>query len=557
MVETLHIYTRVSTSSQEEEGTSLDTQKELGIECAKKLKFKHRVWNEGGQSSARDDLVNRPVLTELLNKIDEGEVQHLYVWNTDRLSRNVATWGMIRLKLITNDVTLHTPTGKQLLSDPATNMLIGIMGEVAQYDNQLRTERFRLGKLKRIREGGWMGGPPPYGYSLEDSKLLPNEDEVRWVKFIFENYSKGMSVDDIRTELLNNGVVTRRGKPIWSHGSIDALLQNTHYGGYYNYTDKKSGEKIRVSCPSILDATLIKSANESRESRRYGKSGTKRVKTSGQKYTYLLTDLLMCTECGCRFGGHRKTKQTSYYECLQKVGKFKTKGTDRFINCGSNRNLRIDVTDQVVWNSVIDVLSKSHLFKETVKQETPGNRSVQKSTSDLKKLQRKIDGIDSEITKVTDSIVNLNTERLIGNLHQQDIEKVIRNLEKHRLNLETDRESLASQMQQENENRVWIDWLKEFGKRIDDLRDPSLSVEEKKRFLEGVVDQIDVSSVDTQTHELQIKFAFPYVGDKLVRDTGKGKTARSTVKGGRKVKKVRTNLLKKSVKSRGTSAFIQ
>jgi len=112
-------------------------------------------------------------------------------------------------------------------------------------------------------------------------------------------------------------------------------------------------------------------------------------------------------------------------------------------------------------------------------------------------------------------------------------------------------------MQQENENRVWIDWLKEFGKRIDDLRDPSLSVEEKKRFLEGVVDQIDVSSVDTQTHELQIKFAFPYVGDRLVRDTGKGKTARSTVKGGRKVKKVRTNLLKKSVKSRGTSAFIQ
>ena len=112
MVDTLHIYTRVSTSSQEEEGTSLDTQKELGIECAKKLKFKHRVWNEGGQSSAKDDLFNRPVLTELLNKIDEGEVDHLYVWNTDRLSRNIATWGMIRLKLITNEVTLHTPTGK-------------------------------------------------------------------------------------------------------------------------------------------------------------------------------------------------------------------------------------------------------------------------------------------------------------------------------------------------------------------------------------------------------------------------------------------------------------
>ena len=35
--DTLHIYTRVSTSSQEEEGTSLETQLELGIEGASKL----------------------------------------------------------------------------------------------------------------------------------------------------------------------------------------------------------------------------------------------------------------------------------------------------------------------------------------------------------------------------------------------------------------------------------------------------------------------------------------------------------------------------------------
>ena len=35
MKETLHIYTRVSSVSQEEEGTSLETQLELGIERSK------------------------------------------------------------------------------------------------------------------------------------------------------------------------------------------------------------------------------------------------------------------------------------------------------------------------------------------------------------------------------------------------------------------------------------------------------------------------------------------------------------------------------------------
>ena len=97
-METLHIYTRVSTTAQEEGGTSLETQKELGIKRAKSLGFKHRVWNEGGQSSSHDDLENRPVLVELLSLIDEGEVKHLYVFNTDRLSRNQKTWGMIRYK---------------------------------------------------------------------------------------------------------------------------------------------------------------------------------------------------------------------------------------------------------------------------------------------------------------------------------------------------------------------------------------------------------------------------------------------------------------------------
>ena len=191
MSDILHIYTRVSTSSQEEEGTSLETQLELGVQRAEKLGMDHKVWNEVARSSSKDDLSNRPVLTDLLQQVDDGEVQHLYVWNTDRLSRNLNTWGMIRFKLIKNEVTLHTPTGKQILSDPQTNLMLGIMSEISQYDNQLRTERFRLGKLKRIRQGGWMGGPPPYGYSLDNSKLVSNEEEQKWVKHIFESYKNG------------------------------------------------------------------------------------------------------------------------------------------------------------------------------------------------------------------------------------------------------------------------------------------------------------------------------------------------------------------------------
>jgi len=91
MKQTLHIYTRVSTSIQEDDGTSLDTQRDLGVERAKTLGMKHRVWNEGSRSSSKDDLSNRPILTELLQDVQDGKVKHLYVWNTDRLSRIIQT----------------------------------------------------------------------------------------------------------------------------------------------------------------------------------------------------------------------------------------------------------------------------------------------------------------------------------------------------------------------------------------------------------------------------------------------------------------------------------
>ena len=98
MKDTLHIYTRVSTGVQEEKGTSLSSQKEGGISYSNKHGFKYKVWNEGSQSSSKDDLDNGPVLTQLLHEVDEGNIKHIYVYNPERLSHNQNTWGFIRYK---------------------------------------------------------------------------------------------------------------------------------------------------------------------------------------------------------------------------------------------------------------------------------------------------------------------------------------------------------------------------------------------------------------------------------------------------------------------------
>ena len=122
MKEILHIYTRVSSAVQEE-GTSLETQKELGIKKSKELGMKYQIWNEGAASSHHENLTNRPKISELLFDIEKGNIKHLFVYNKDRLSRNDQTQFLIKNAIIKNGVMLYTKDGTYDLNNPTDKLL--------------------------------------------------------------------------------------------------------------------------------------------------------------------------------------------------------------------------------------------------------------------------------------------------------------------------------------------------------------------------------------------------------------------------------------------------
>ena len=544
--EVLHIYTRVSTVSQADKGTSLVEQRDAGIKRSKELGFSYKVWNEGGKSSSHDDLANRPILDDLLRQVDKGFIKHLYVWNTDRLSRNLMTWGMIRTSLIRNDVHLHTPTGEQILSDEVTNMVIGILSEVSQYDNRLRTQRTRLGKLRRVKDNFWMGGPPPFGYSLKDHKLVVNKSESDWVKRIFEWYAGGFSNLQIRNELLKNGVLTKRGNAVWSLGSIVALLDNTHYVGHYTYRDKKEGGEIECTCPRLISETLFQKVQQLKKQRSYGNSSQGRVTGEVRKHSYLLTTLLRCGHCGSLYYGNKKphSKQLSYYSCSQKTNKFRD--TKKKPLCSTYRNVNIETTDEKVWGLVVDVISNSVLFKEGIKQQVFNDQRPLSSPTEKKKILRQIETLNKDLELIEEVIVNRQTESLILDVKGEKDPtslRVLENLKKKRSNLQLEVEELTKRVEGETQSKLWIDWLKEFRLKLDKLDE--LSTEEKKRFLTGIVKEITLTQVDKQTHNIEVEFLFPYVGDKLAPKKNHGKSVGYKIIEGVTTKKVTTNLLKK------------
>ena len=203
---TLHIYTRVSTVAQADEGMSLSVQEEMGKKRAKELGFTPITWNEGGKSSNHEEIDKREKLSAVYNKIVSGEIKHLFVYDQSRLSRQDSVSSAFRVACSRNGVTLYTKDSTYELANPADQFFKSVMDALAQLDNAQRAERTRLGKLARVKQGNWLGGPPPFGYKLINKKLVLNKQESVLVKKIFIQTAKGASTLEIKKMLDSSGV---------------------------------------------------------------------------------------------------------------------------------------------------------------------------------------------------------------------------------------------------------------------------------------------------------------------------------------------------------------
>jgi DNA invertase Pin-like site-specific DNA recombinase len=344
MKEILHIYIRVSSSIQEE-GTSLTTQGNIGIELSEKLGMDYQIHNEGGISSSKDTLENRPILQNILKQMDSNIIKNLYVWNTDRLSRNQITWYTIRQKMIKNNVILYTSNGKYTSTDFMENMILGILSEVSQYDNSIRTERSRLGKIEKVKLNYWRGGDTPFGYKLGwdgvGNKLIENENESKWLRFIFSQYSKGISMKEIKNELEKHGITTRRKNTQWSMGSLQSILRNKIYLGFDQYVDKKTKLLIKNEIPQLISNKLWNEVEEKKKLIIVRKGQLNKTK----KF-YLFRDFLYCS-CGTPMGGRIKIeKDVQQYYCPLSERKFNnTFKKDE--KCTMKKCLNIPTTEQI------------------------------------------------------------------------------------------------------------------------------------------------------------------------------------------------------------------
>jgi DNA invertase Pin-like site-specific DNA recombinase len=227
------VYTRKSSEEGlEQEFNSLDAQREsceayIASQRAEGWLLVPDHYDDGGVSGGT---LERPALKRLLADIEASLVDVVVVYKIDRLSRSLMDFAKLVDAFDANEVTFVSVTQAFNTTTSMGRLTLNILLSFAQFEREVIGERIRDKFAASRARGMWMGGWAPLGYDISERKLVVNENEAALVRRIFERFVRLGSATKLVAELIGQGALNKRGKPI-DKGLVYKLLNNRLYIG--------------------------------------------------------------------------------------------------------------------------------------------------------------------------------------------------------------------------------------------------------------------------------------------------------------------------------------
>ena len=195
------IYCRVSTKEQVEDGNSLITQEKICRDWAIKNNFEIVcVFIEEGESAKN---ASRPELQKMLKFCAQShkEIDALIIYKIDRLSRNTDDYSQLRIFFSKLKIQIIS-TSERFDNNPVGKFVENMLANVAQFDNDVRSERCKNGMIDATKSGRYVF-PAPFGYKNDlyngEKNIVVVEKEAQIIKRIFELlYSNLYSQEEVR-----------------------------------------------------------------------------------------------------------------------------------------------------------------------------------------------------------------------------------------------------------------------------------------------------------------------------------------------------------------------
>lgn len=395
-----YIYTRVSTAAQTE-GYSLEAQQERLHQYAeyKGLKIVGEYCDAGRSGKS---IKGRPAFMEMLDDItsEKDDISYVLVFKLSRFGRNAADI-LKSLQLLTDyDVDLVCVEDAIDSSTQGGRLTLAILSAVAEIERENINVQFMAGRLQKVMDGGWPGGPVPFGYRKEGKELELDEEQAELVKQIFELYLQDdMKANTVVRWLNDNGytrMVKGEEKP-FTDDFVKNILQNPFYCGKLMFNRRTNLKGPNIKPKEIISVQGKHQPIISEEKWQQAQDKREKLSAWGEKTEDLDRISLLCglTKCPACGGGlvHMKNKHVNrnkggYYKTLHYYAcRSYRKSAGR--TCSFKHTYNQDKVDSAVLE-IVSNLTTMPQFVQAISAAVGDKPSVESYEQEMKKLRKQL-----------------------------------------------------------------------------------------------------------------------------------------------------------------------
>ncbi len=483
------IYTRVSSTQQEVDGTSLDTQlARCEAYCAE---HEYQVIARFSDTQSGAQYRERPGLSSLRDHVRAGDVDIVVCFAIDRLSRNQAHLYILAEEFESKQCQLEFVT--EDFEDSAVGRFIrSARAFAAEVEHEKIKERTTRGKIERIRSGKLLPtGRPLYGYQWRDEnrgQLDVNPATSLVVVRIFSDYAAGATIRKIAASLTSEDVpppVPTANR--WHFSTIRNILLNPSYkgeaygwgfrraspGGSQTFDPARGIALPAGTIPAIIDPEIWQHAQE-----RLALNKQRAIRNAKNPESALLRGgFAKCGYCGWSMSARPRSNGKYEYVC----GQSRLAGTD----CPKPTISALKI-DHAAWAQVRRIILhpdiiESELERMTTEDPTRGDRA---------RAEKRLIDIERQRSNLTRGIAMIDDRDVASNLLVE-----LQHLTNRKREMESDIQALAERQRAWSSAQVDLrslsNWRRDASANLDDL-----TYEERRLLFDLLGLQIEVWKAD-------------------------------------------------------------
>lgn len=227
-------YCRVSTDEDAQAGSY-----ELQVQYYTELINRNPEWvfvdiyaDEGISGTS---VKKRVMFQKMIQDCQDGKIDLIITKSISRFARNTLDCiSYVRqLRSLDPPVAIYFENENLNTLDRRNEAFIAMLSSVAQGESENKSEAIKWSIRRRFQKG--LPLCPTWallGYTTDDNgDMVIVENEAAIVRFIYDNFLDGWSVQEIADELTKRKIPTVKGKDHWSTGTLYSMLHNERYCG--------------------------------------------------------------------------------------------------------------------------------------------------------------------------------------------------------------------------------------------------------------------------------------------------------------------------------------